>query len=320
MADTKWIRIATNIFDNRKIKMLEALPEGDSLIVIWLKLLALAGTVNDDGYVYFTKTMPYNNQMLATEFNRSLTTTNMAMETFEKFGMIEIQDSLIKISNWEKYQNVDGLARIREQNRLRQKKHREQLKLECNVTSNVTSNVTKDKSNVTSNVTSRQSNAIDIDKDIDININNISKDILLSDKEKNLSDDEAIYKATKQIEQVIEQWNTLADYGIKTVRIIGPNTERGKMLRARLREYGFSSFAELVQQIKDSDFLQGKHDGRGWQIDFDWVVHPNNYPKVLEGKYKGRYKEQTNSKVKNFAQMQTRTEDWDDLEHKLLDN
>lgn len=332
MAETKWIRIATNIFDNRKIKMLEAMPNGDSIVVIWIKLLALAGTVNENGLVYFTETMPYSSEMLATEFNRPLTTVKLAIETFKQFGMIEITNDIIRISNWEKYQNIDGLAKIREQNRLRQQKHRQQLKLECHVTSNVTDNVTKAKSNVTShvtngkchvtdNVTSHPSNAIDIDKDIDININNISNEILLSDNEKNLSDEEEIKSITKQIESIIEQWNTLEEYGIKSIRIVGPNTERGKMLRARLKQYGPDSFAEVVQQIKESDFLQGKHDGRPWQVDFDWIVHPNNYPKVLEGKYKGRYKPQpVNNRARNFVCIENQPEDFEALEKTLLDN
>ena len=151
--DIKWIKLATNIFDNKKIKQIETLPDGDSIIVIWFKLLALAGSVNDNGFVYFTKDIPYTDQMLAAYFNRPLTTIQMAISIFEKYGMIEIVDNVIFVSNWEKYQNVDAMDRIREQTRLRVAKHRELKKIDCNVTSNVT-------------VT--QSNATDIDKDIDI--------------------------------------------------------------------------------------------------------------------------------------------------------
>lgn len=151
--DIKWIKLATDIFDNKKIKQIETLPEGDSIIVIWFKLLALAGNVNDSGFVYFTKDIPYTDQMLAAYFNRPLTTIQMAISIFEKYGMIEIVDNVIFVSNWEKYQNVEGMERVREQTRKRVAKHRELKKLECNVTGNVT-------------VT--QSNATDIDIDIDI--------------------------------------------------------------------------------------------------------------------------------------------------------
>lgn len=143
MADVKWIKIATEIFDNQKIRMIEAMPEGDSIIVIWFKLLMLAGKVNDGGLVYFTREIPYTEQMLSTYFNRPLTTIQLALNTFERFGMMEIVDELIYISGWEEYQNVDGLEKIREQTRKRVAKHRELKKLEklseeCNATCNAT--------------------------------------------------------------------------------------------------------------------------------------------------------------------------------------
>ena len=67
--------------------------------------------------------------MLATQFNRPLPTIQLAMRTFEQFGMLEVIDNVLHISNWEKYQNVDRLAELREYNRLAQKKAREKKKL-----------------------------------------------------------------------------------------------------------------------------------------------------------------------------------------------
>lgn len=124
MADVKWIKLVTNIFDNRKIRMIESMPEGYAIIVTWLKLLCLAGNINDTGMVYFTKELPYTDQMLATQFNIPLTTVQLALKTFEQFGMIEVVDNILCISNWEKYQNVDRLTEIREYNRLAKQKSR----------------------------------------------------------------------------------------------------------------------------------------------------------------------------------------------------
>lgn len=138
MANVKWIKLATDIFDNRKIRLIETLPDGDSLIVIWLKLLILAGEINDNGYVYFTKDIPFTDQLLSTQFNRPIATIQLALNTFEKFGMINIVDDLIMVSNWEKYQNIESMERIREQNRIRKQRQREREKLLI-TTDNVTS-------------------------------------------------------------------------------------------------------------------------------------------------------------------------------------
>ena len=166
MAEVKWIKLSTDIFNNRKIRQIEKMPDGDALVVIWLKILTLAGVVNDGGMIYFTKDIPYTDQLLATEFNRPIATIQMALNVFEQFGMIEITDNIICVSNWEKYQSADKLEEIRAQNRIRQANFRERQKaLPCNVTDNVT-------------VT--QSNATDIDIEEDKKENkskNISKDI-----------------------------------------------------------------------------------------------------------------------------------------------
>lgn len=73
MADVKWIKIVTDIFDNRKIKQIERLPEADSIIVIWFKLLCLAGDINENGLIIITKDIPYTDEMLANEFNKPIT-------------------------------------------------------------------------------------------------------------------------------------------------------------------------------------------------------------------------------------------------------
>ena len=129
MASVKWIKLAVDIFDNRKIKQIERMPEGDALIVVWLKLLVLAGNTNDGGLVYFTREIPYTEQLLANEFNRPLSTIQLALNTFQRFGMIEIIEDIIHISNWEKYQNVDGMEKIREQGRKRVAEFRQRQRL-----------------------------------------------------------------------------------------------------------------------------------------------------------------------------------------------
>lgn len=127
--EIKWIKLSTDLFNNRKIRQIESLPEGDALVVIWLKLLILASDVNDGGLVYFTKDIPYTDQILATQFGRPLSTVQLALKVFEEFGMIDIENELIRISNWEKYQNVEGMEKIREQNRLRKQAQRERERL-----------------------------------------------------------------------------------------------------------------------------------------------------------------------------------------------
>lgn len=129
MPDVKWIKIVTDIFDNRKIKQIRKMPEGDAIIGVWLQILCLAGTINDVGMIYITKDLPYTDETLSNEFDRPLSTIRLALDTFRIFNMIEIVDNFLLVSNWEEYQNADALQRMRENNRLRNAKYRENKRL-----------------------------------------------------------------------------------------------------------------------------------------------------------------------------------------------
>ena len=173
MAEVKWIKLSTEIFSNRKIVQIESMPEGDALIVIWLKLLILAGETNADGMVWFTSSIPYTEQMLATAFGRPMSTIQLALKTFSAFGMIEIVDDFIRIPNWEKYQSVDKLKELREYNRLAQQKSRERKRLAAS-SGNTENNDSKQcQTNVNDkSMTSQrcQGTDIDIDKELDKSI------------------------------------------------------------------------------------------------------------------------------------------------------
>lgn len=119
MAEISWIKISTNIFDDEKLLLIESMPEADALIVIWFKLLALAGKSNNNGVFMISEKIPYTEDMLATIFRRKKSVITLALDTFEQLGMIERIDNVITIPNWEKHQNTAKLNRIREQTRIR---------------------------------------------------------------------------------------------------------------------------------------------------------------------------------------------------------
>lgn len=140
MADVKWIKICTDIFDDEKMLLIESMPEADSIIVIWFKLLCMAGKQNNSGVFMLNDKIAYTDEMLATIFRRPLNTVRLALKTFEDFGMIEIVDSVLTIPNWDKHQSLDKLETAREKTRLRVAAHRERQKLlvEGNGSRNVT--------------------------------------------------------------------------------------------------------------------------------------------------------------------------------------
>ena len=148
------------MFDDEKIKIIQAMPEGDSLLVVWIKLITLAGKTNDGGYIYIAENMPYTEEMLSTIMNKPINTIRLALSTFLSLKMIEEDTKGIYLVNFEKHQSLDKMEKLKEQNRIRVAKYRDKKKqelLECN-------------NDVTLRV--MQSNGIDIDIDKDIDKDN----------------------------------------------------------------------------------------------------------------------------------------------------
>lgn len=161
--EVKWIKIVTNIFDDEKIRYIESLPNGDEMIVIWFKILCLAGKSNQNGLLMMTDKIAYTDQMLASVFSRDIKAIQLSLNVFSNLGMIEMIDNKIYLMNWEKHQNAEKLSIIREQTRARVAKYRQKQ-----ISSNYNS------------VTQALRNDIDIEKDKDKDLKN--KDIVSKSK------------------------------------------------------------------------------------------------------------------------------------------
>ena len=181
MSEIKWIKITTDIFDDEKICLIDALPDHDAILVIWFKILALAGKHNRNGLLMMSDKVHYTDEMLATIFRRPLNTVRMALGIFEQFGMVEIIDGIIALPNWEKHQNIDGMEKIKTQTRNRVARYREKQK-----------NLAL--GNVTCNVTVTESNAIEEDRDKDKEL----------DKDKNINN----HNNENQIQVIVEEYQS----------------------------------------------------------------------------------------------------------------
>ena len=130
MAEVIWIKLYTSFFDNKKVRMIRMQPEGDRIVLFYIYLLTVAGRCNDGGKVYFSEKRPYNNFILATEFGCTEQFVCRALRYLEMLEMIEIDGREIRILDWEKHQNAEGLERIREANRERSRRYREKKRIE----------------------------------------------------------------------------------------------------------------------------------------------------------------------------------------------
>lgn len=142
MAEIKWVKIMTDMFDNRKIKHLRKLPEGNNIVLIWVMLLTMAGRCNAGGMIFLTENIPYTPKMLADELGFEENTVRLALQMLEQFNMITTDHAHFAIAGWDEYQNIEGLDKIREQNRLRKQAQRARQKALPPASRDVTGQVT----------------------------------------------------------------------------------------------------------------------------------------------------------------------------------
>ena len=273
MAKVQWIRFVVGMFDGNSFKRIKRARIGgvlyrDKLTAIWFELLDLAGKSNSNGYLIDNNEMPYRSfEDIATMLDRDEEEIELCMQFFINERMIEIIDDVYCLTNFMKYQNHDGLEKIREQNRLRKQKQREKLKLLSGVSRDVTQSVTE---------------SHDIEKEIDI----IDIDIIEKEKDKrekeNVTDESQGDSTTPQ--QIVELYNSICK-SFPSVKSL--SEARKKTLRARLKVYTLDDFKELFERAETSSFLKGNNE-RKWQATFDWLIKDANMAKVLDGNYNDR--------------------------------
>ncbi|MCM1236433.1 MAG: phage replisome organizer N-terminal domain-containing protein, partial [Ruminococcus flavefaciens] len=203
MSDVKWIKIVTDIFDDEKMLLIESLPSADSIIVIWFKLLCLAGKNNNNGVFMMNDRIAYTDEMLATIFRRDVNTVRLALKTFESYGMIELIDGVVTIPNWGKHQTLDRIEQKSEymKNYMREYRQKQKKKIECKSTCK-----TNSKANVSEAEVDKDKEDIEVDKELE---EEREKDTVLS-----VSKDT---DCRTEARQVIAEWNTLTEFGISGV-------------------------------------------------------------------------------------------------------
>ena len=128
MAEIKWVKLNIDMFDNRKIKHLRRLPDGNNIVLIWVMLLTMAGRCNAGGMIFLTENIPYTPKMLADELGIEENTVTLALKALENLNMIVTDNGYFAIAGWEEYQNTDRLAELKEYNRIAKQKSRAKKK------------------------------------------------------------------------------------------------------------------------------------------------------------------------------------------------
>lgn len=288
MADGKfyWLKLKRDFFKRHDIRIIESMPNGKDYILFYLKLLC--ESVDHEGNLRFSESIPYSEEMLSTITDTNIDIVRSAIKIFTELNMMEILDDgtyfMAEVDRMigSAADNDHALrqARYRERQKALKQEKVTQALLESH------SSVTKSDASVTRPVTkNNESKSKRIEKEIEIET---ERDIYAPAREEPLPppirrDPEPVKPAyPAEMTQCMDLWNGLQELGIKPVLDIAG--QRYMLLTEILQKYGMDGYSKAIDMVRASDFLQGKND-RGWKITFDWFVKQSNFAKVLEGNY-----------------------------------
>ena len=219
MAEKKyyWLRLKRDFFKRHDVRVVESMPNGKDYLIFYLKLLC--ESVDHDGFLRFSETIPYNEQMLATITDTNIDIVRSAIEVFSQLELIEIMDDGTYYMN--KVEKMIGSAsqdeETRESTRLRVQKYRQKQKalIECERYSNVTCN-----------------GEIELEKEKEIEIeSDIEKEKYKKEKEPKIK-----FGEYQNVKLTMKEYDKLANDLTTTVR-----DECIKFLDAYIEEKGYKS-------------------------------------------------------------------------------
>ena len=298
MAEMQWIKLRIDMFEDEKIKIIQSMPDGDALLVVWIRLIALAGKCNANGLVLVEDEFPYTDEMLSVIFNKPLQTVKLALMTFEKFRMIESTTKGIYITNFDKHQNIEGMDRIREQNRIRKQRERERKK------ALLLEELPSGAAAVPPSGIGENNNVTSPSRDISREVTQQREEEEKEEEYINISSDEDILSGPADETPVPDSGKIRLDYQhitqdfhdtcIDLPKIRGMSEARKKKIRTLLNEFDklkiwpdvtiYDRLHRLFAMAQDSDFLSGRN--QKWRgCSFDWIINKTNALKIVEGNY-----------------------------------
>ncbi len=252
-----WLKLYDDFFSSLRIKKLRKLAGGDTYLAIYLKMQLLA--MKSDGILKWSGLEDDFTSELALELDEEPENIKVTLAYLLSCGLAETDDSINYFFPFA-VSNVGSESTVAQRVRDYRKKAKEEA---LNETEN---------------------NAVtpllhcNTEKEIEKDTRGKRQE---EDIEADVTAPNGAVCRTGDVRRVVEAWNSL---GINPIMKITGSSTRGGMLRARISEYGVDAVINAIAQINDSSFLKGQNKS-GWTVSFDWFVRPNNFLKIMEGRY-----------------------------------
>ena len=267
-----WIKLKETFMTSDAVDFLMGQPDGANYVVLY-QMLCLK-TINTGGRLerhIGEVIIPYDEAKIQRDTKWfSIDTVRVALNLYKALGLVyQDQDGTLSLAD---YENLVGSETDWAEKRRRQRQELPPPELPGGdiVPTNVPEDVPTD---------------IEIDiRDKEIRDKSPEIDTEKEEEKEIVTNPVGFVCRTRDVRRITEEWNSL---GLQQLRKVTAESTRGKMLRARVNEYGPDAVVEAIDNIRHSSFLKGQ-SREGWVITFEWFVKPNNFVKVLEGNYDDR--------------------------------
>lgn len=267
-----WIKLKDTFMTSDAVDFLMSQPDGANYVVLY-QMLCLK-TINTGGKLerhIGEIIIPYDVEKIQRDTKWfTVDTVRVALNLYKALGLVYAdRNGTLALAD---YGNLVGSETDWSEKKRRQRNDTPSLPSGDNVPSVVPENVP-------------------IEKEIRERDEEIRDKSTETEKDNGTLSDESVCRP-EDVRQVFEAWQSL---GIQKLRKIPDSTTNaGKMLRARIKDYGIGSVLEAVEIVRASDFLMGR--ATDFQITFDWFVKPNNFLKVVNGNYDNREKKEQSTR------------------------
>ena len=260
-----WLKLHRDFFKRHDIAILEGMPGGKQMVLFYLKLMV--ESIDHEGMLRFSDTLPYSEEMLACVTNTEQDVVHSALCALTELGLVEVLE--------DRTLYLPGVAKLLDSETFSACRKREMKEASSASRGNFppgSGNFPPSPGNFAPEK--------EIEKESELKPE-IESDL---QKEKELTVPDGTVCRASDARRIMDAWNSL---GLQQLVKVTGSSARAGMLRARVKEYGVEAVLAAIGKVSRSAFLRGQNEKR-WVITFDWLLKPNNFPKVLEGNYDDR--------------------------------
>jgi len=264
-----WLKLQRDFFKRHDVRIVESMQNGKDYVLFYLKLLC--ESIDHEGRLRFSDSIPYNDEMLSTITNTNIDIVRSAVKIFTELGLMEIQtDGTYFMAEVQK---MIGSA-ANNANALRQQRFRDTHRNQPVLPDN-NSSVTKSNASVTGCVT----------EDNESKNKNKSKSQSKNNnyQEENENDSNTL-EDKDNVSWFLDAFNSIDG----VVKCQNPNQVQKEYISLLFHTYSLSEIDTVFTNLRNSFYLLGKatrEDGKLFHVTLDWFIEPCNFSLVFKGRF-----------------------------------